>query len=127
LQTIARGAPGSARQMLATLRGGRALAILIDQDAPVDGVWVPFFGRPAYTPVAAHALATRFGAIVLPVFAERLASGQHRVVIHATLDLLPDPVASVGAMTAAIEAQIRRQPSQWVWMHRRWRRQPPGS
>jgi KDO2-lipid IV(A) lauroyltransferase len=28
-------------------------------------------------------------------------------------------------MTAAIEAQIRRVPEQWVWMHRRWRRQPP--
>jgi KDO2-lipid IV(A) lauroyltransferase len=126
-QTIARGEPGAARQMLAALRGGRALAILIDQDTPVDGVWVPFFGRPAYTPVAAHTLATRFAATVLPIFGERLESGRHLVSIHPPLAVATDAVVAVTAMSQAIEAQIRRQPAQWVWMHRRWRRQPPSS
>jgi KDO2-lipid IV(A) lauroyltransferase len=53
-------------------------------------------------------------------------------VIHPELPLPPDPTAATARMTAAIEAQIRSHPEQWVWLHRRWRRKPeaarpPGS
>ncbi|MFN7940922.1 MAG: lysophospholipid acyltransferase family protein [Thermoanaerobaculia bacterium] len=123
-RTIVRGAPGAARDLLRALRGGGALGMLIDQDTRVDGVWVPFFGRPAYTPVGAADLARRWNAVVLPTFIERLPDGSHRATIHPRLDLPADPTAATAAMTAAIEAQIRRVPDQWVWMHRRWRRQP---
>ena len=45
--TIERGIEGAARQLLGTLRRGQALGMLIDQDSgKMDGVWVPFFGRP---------------------------------------------------------------------------------
>ena len=51
--TIERGGEGAVRQLLNTLRRGGALGLLIDQDTKVEGVWVPFFGRPAFTPVGA--------------------------------------------------------------------------
>ncbi len=126
-RTIVRGTPGAARELLKTLRGGGALGMLIDQDTKVDGVFVDFFGRPAYTPVGAAELAARFGAAVLPTFIERLPDGTHRARIAPALDLPEDPVAATQAMTRTIEAQIRRVPEQWVWLHRRWRRQPQGS
>lgn len=127
-RTVVRGQPGAARELLRTLRSETGtLAMLIDQDTDVDGVWVEFFGRPAWTPAGAAELAARFRAVVLPVFSERLAGGDHRVRIHPPLALSEDTAGATQAMTAAIEEQIRRVPEQWVWMHRRWRRQPAGA
>ncbi len=125
-ETIARGSHASARQMLRALRSGRTLALLIDQDIATDGVWVPFFGRLANTPRAAAELALRLGATVVPAFDERLPDGVHLVRFLPPLELPDDVEGATAAMTAAIENQIRRCPEQWVWMHRRWRRRPPG-
>jgi len=123
-RTIVRGTPGAARDLLRTLRSGGALGMLIDQDTKVEGVWVDFFGRPAWTPVGAADIALRLGATVLPTFVERLPDGRHRARVEPPLELPAEPTAATRAMTAAIEAQIRRVPEQWVWMHRRWRRRP---
>jgi Kdo2-lipid IVA lauroyltransferase/acyltransferase len=124
--TIERGSDGAARQMLGLLRRGEALGMLIDQDTKVDGVWVPFFGRPAFTPVGAAKIALRQATVVLPVFIERRPDGSHLARVLPALDLPEDPREATALMTRAIEEQVRRHPEQWVWMHRRWRRQPPG-
>jgi Kdo2-lipid IVA lauroyltransferase/acyltransferase len=125
--TIERGSEGAARQLLGTLRRGQALGMLIDQDSgKMDGVWVPFFGRPAFTPVGAAKIALKQKAAVIPVFIERLEDGRHRITFQPPLDLSDDPLEATARMTAKIEEQIRRRPEQWVWMHRRWRRQPAG-
>lgn len=121
---ILRGAKGSTRELLRTLRGNGALIILIDQDTRVDGVWVPFFGRPAYTPVGAAKIALRHKAILLPVFTKRQNNGRHLIHVHPALELPDDPTEATARMTREVERQVRRQPAQWVWMHRRWKRQP---
>lgn len=125
-ETIARASTSSARQMLRALRSGRTLALLIDQDIATDGVWVPFFGRLAHTSAGPAELALRLGAAVIPAFDERLPDGEHLVRFLPPLELPDDVAAATAVMTAAIEAQVRRRPEQWVWMHRRWRRRPPG-
>ncbi|MEZ5332750.1 MAG: hypothetical protein R2991_12015 [Thermoanaerobaculia bacterium] len=124
-RTIVRGARGGIRLLRRVVRGEAALVILIDQDTKVDGVWVPFFGRPAYTPTAAAELAARHDMAVLPAFFERLGDGTHRCTFQEPLSLPDDLTAATAALTETIERQIRRVPAQWVWMHRRWRRQPP--
>jgi Kdo2-lipid IVA lauroyltransferase/acyltransferase len=126
-ETIERGEAGSARRLLGTVRAGGALGVLIDQDIRAESVFVPFFGRPAHTPVGPAKLALRLRAAVVPSFIERLPDGRHRAVFHPELELPADPTAATAAMTRAIEEQIRRVPEQWVWMHRRWRRQPEGA
>ena len=75
--SLGRGETGSARKLLAVLRGGGLLAMLIDQDTRVEGTWVPFFGRPAYTPVAPAKLTAKHGLAVVPAFMERLEDGSH--------------------------------------------------
>ena len=122
-ETINRAEPGASRKLLTALRAG-ALGMLIDQDTQVKGAWVPFFGRPAYTPVGAAEIALKRDAGVVPSFIARQPDGRHRAVFHPVLDLPADAAEATAMMTAAIEAQIRRYPEQWVWMHRRWRRQP---
>lgn len=124
-QVIERGSRIAARQLLEALRGGGALCMLIDQDIQVEGVWVPFFGRDAYTPVGAAKVALRRGAAVVPAFLERLPDGSHRARFRPPLELPADAAAATAAMTAIIESEVRRRPEQWVWMHRRWRRRPP--
>lgn len=125
-RTIERGGEGATRQLLGTLRQGGALGMLIDQDTKVDGVWVPFFGRPAFTPVGAAKIALKQGAVVIPTFIERLEDGGHLARFLPPLPLPEDPREATARMTAAIEEQVRRRPAQWVWWHKRWRRQPPG-
>ena len=125
--TIQRGEAGSARALLRAVRGSGGLGMLIAQDTRVDGDWVPFFGRPAFTPLGAADLALRFDAAVVTAFIERQDDGHHQVTIEPTGPLPTDPVVATAALTAAIERQVRRRPEQWVWFHRRWRTKPPAS
>jgi len=124
-QTINRGEPGAARDLLAALRGGTPLLMLIDQDIRTDGVWVPFFGRLAHTPVGAARLAIKRNALTLTAFMERLEDGRHRAILSPPLELPPSPLEATALLTREIENQVRRCPTQWVWWHRRWRTAPP--
>jgi KDO2-lipid IV(A) lauroyltransferase len=123
-RTIARGQPDSIRHLLAALRGGTALMMLIDQDIRTEGVFVPFFGELAHTPAGAARLALRRKAVVIAAFMERREDGSHLARFLPPLELPDDVVGATAVMTRAIEDQIRRRPEQWVWWHRRWRRRP---
>jgi len=123
-----RGDPMSARQILRFLRGGGMLGFLIDQDTRVAGHFVPFFGRPAFTPRAAGDLAARLEAPVVFACAHRVASGVHRMEVRRidvprTGDRDRDSLELTAAATKAIEEEIRKRPDEWVWMHPRWRTQ----
>jgi len=129
-EVILRG-PSAGKQMVRALAANRVAALLIDQDIRgIPGVFVPFFGRPAWTPSGAAMLAIRKRCPVLPGFIHRRPDGTHRVEIHPPLRIpsdgtLEDRVEELTAVaTAAIERQIRAHPEQWVWMHRRWRTRP---
>ena len=70
-------------------------------------------------------LARRFTAVLLPAFMARLRDGRHRLVVDPPFEVHPEAAIAVAAMNHRIEEPIRAYPEQWVWMHRRWRRQPP--
>lgn len=130
VETILRESPDSARAILRVLKRNGILAMLIDQDTHVPSISVPFFGRLARTPVAAAALAVRRNLPAVPVFIQRLGKLGWRVTIRAPLypnSALP-PAQRVRDLTAALnralEEQIRANPAEWVWWHRRWRRTP---
>jgi KDO2-lipid IV(A) lauroyltransferase len=126
----------AARAALRGLRDGKVVAMTLDQNASRrEGVFVPFFGRPACTRDGPARIALRTGAPVFPVFIERIGeSARHRVRVQPRLELPPaggDEKAAVleatARMSAAVEAAIRRAPDQWIWTHRRWRTRPnPG-
>jgi KDO2-lipid IV(A) lauroyltransferase len=135
--TFWRDDPATARKMLKLFKQGGTLGILIDQDiSDVQSVFVPFFGRLAATPRAVADLALRFGAAVLVVTCHRRGPrvrDGHRleveeVPVHADA---PDREAEVVRVTAACaavqERAIRRHPEEWVWMHQRWKTQPPAT
>jgi KDO2-lipid IV(A) lauroyltransferase len=129
-QTLLRGKPGASRELIRVFRENRILGILIDQDTDVDGAFVDFMGKPAWTPTAAASMAIKFGAPMIFGYIQRSADNRHTVTIEGPLDLIDtgdreqDIAANTAMLTKKIENVIRKNPEQWVWMHRRWRRQP---
>jgi Kdo2-lipid IVA lauroyltransferase/acyltransferase len=124
VEVLVRDDPGFLGAVREALRRNRVVAILIDQDTRGAGVFVPFFGRLARTPPGAALLALRSGAPVLTAFINRRPDGGH-VIRLAPVDVGDDDaVALTARLTAAIEAQIRRAPAEWVWWHERWRSEP---
>ena len=128
VRVLWRGSPGLAKNLLRLLRDGGFVGLLIDQDTDVQGYFVPFFGRPAFTPRAAGDLAVRTGAPMIFGCAHRLAPSVHRVILRRievprTGDREQDSLAMTAAATRAIENEIRARPDEWVWMHRRWKTQ----
>lgn len=113
------------------LKGGAILGLLADQDIDVDGMMVPFFDVPAYTPVGPAVFALRSGAAVVPMAINMQPDGRHRVTILPELEIpgaqLPER-ERIGILTRrcseAIETLVRLYPQQWVWFHDRWRRRP---
>ena len=126
VKTIDRGSVSSGRDMIHAIRRGGILAFVIDQNIRTESVKVPFFGRPALTPIGPAKLAVRTEAMAVPAFAERLPDGTHRLQFLEPIDCHrdDDPIALTARITEAIEAHIRRAPEQWVWMHDRWRERP---
>lgn len=119
------------RRLAQALLGNRVDGLLIDQDIRgIPGVFVPFFGRPAWTPSGAATLALRAGCATVPAFVHRRADGTHHAEVHPPLTAPTEGsneervAALTAASTAAIERQVRAFPEQWVWMHRRWRTRP---
>lgn len=143
LELIARSRPGltvvpaslsGIRQMFRTLKNNQAVALLTDQVPPEgQGVWAPFFGKPAYTMTLAARLALQSGAVVLPVSCERLPRGEGYFLkiwpALSVLDTLPksDMLPAVTVINQAIEAIVLSQPGQHLWGYARYKnpRQQP--
>lgn len=131
VHTLWRGEPELMDKMAAVLRRGEIMGLLIDQDTDVPGVFVDFFGRPAWTPIAPVLLARKAGAPLVVGANHRLAgdAGFRVRIEEIALADLPDRQRALAADTQAIshwiEARIREHPEQWVWLHRRWKTRPP--
>ncbi|HEY3447795.1 MAG TPA: lipid A biosynthesis acyltransferase [Myxococcales bacterium] len=124
-----RGEDGLYDRMVGLLEAGEYVGFLVDQDIKTRGVFVDFFGRPAFTARAAADLALQTGAAVVTGFVFRREDGGHRfevgrLEVPCSGDREADAVALTAAMSKAIESAIRRAPHAWVWMHQRWKTQP---
>jgi KDO2-lipid IV(A) lauroyltransferase len=120
------------RESLRALGRGACVAILIDQDAGADAVFVPFFGRLAATTPTLALLALRTEAPVLPMFTRVKADGTISVHVGSVVPTRPtgdrdaDVLRLTAECTAMVERWTRQSPEQWLWMHRRWKTRPPG-
>ena len=121
---------GAVRRVLRTLQAGQGVAMLIDQHMhSPDAIYVDFFERPAATTSTLAQLALRTRAPVVPVFALPLPGGRYRMIYEhpvAPPDAdTPDAIRQfTQRCTDVLEMYVRRHPSLWLWMHRRWRDAP---
>ena len=116
------------RPAMRHLKRGGLLWYAPDQDMRgKDTVFAPFFGVPAATITATHQFARLSGCAVVPFF-HRREGADYVLRIAPPLADFPtaDPVADSARVNAAIEAMVRQAPSQYLWLHRRFKRRPPG-
>lgn len=117
-------------RLIKTLKSGGAIAILIDQDTKVKGVFVDFFGRKTFTPIGAAVLALKTGAAVVPATIYLGKDNMQHMEIFPEIPVTvtdneeEDILTNTQAFTSFTESQIRNHPEQWVWIHERWKTKP---
>ena len=113
------------RSMVRALKKNEAVWFAPDQSYRNKGAaMVKFFGIPAASNPATSRLARISGAAVMTYFGERLpGNAGYRVVIGAAFENFPgaDPVDDVERYNRLLEAQVRRVPEQYLWVHRRFK------
>ena len=122
---------GGYDQILEVLQSGRALSMLADQDAGQRGLFVDFFGRPASTHKAIALLAIEHRTPVAVGVACRVGPG-FRYEIRCADVIQPEEFDGTSddarrltqRYTSALENLIREDPTQYLWLHRRWKHQP---
>jgi KDO2-lipid IV(A) lauroyltransferase len=112
------------KQMMRELKSRNSVGLLPDQVPPNhQGVWSPFFGRPAYTMTLSARLATACDARVLVAWGERRSWGRGYVIHVQPLDLAGDTDLTgwVLQVNQAMEQLILNNPAQYLWGYDRYR------
>ncbi|HET8819213.1 MAG TPA: LpxL/LpxP family Kdo(2)-lipid IV(A) lauroyl/palmitoleoyl acyltransferase [Xanthomonadaceae bacterium] len=115
------------RPAIRHLKQGGLLWFAPDQDTRRgDSVFVPFFGQPAWSLTSTHQLARMSGAAVIAFAHERRADGGYTLRLSPAFPDFPgtDPTADTARVMEAVETMARAAPAQYLWIHRRFKRQP---
>jgi len=113
------------RELMRALSAGRAVGLMNDQKFN-QGLAVPFFGHDAMTAPGPSRLALKYGVPIVPVSTVRTGPARFRVTIHPPIEprqtgnAEADTADLVRRITAFIETEVRANPGQWFWQHRRW-------
>ncbi len=111
------------KNVFRVLHAGKSVGLLGDQNAGANGQLVDFFGRPASLAQGPYRFAQKCGAWILPAFIWRVKGPYHEVMIEEPMvigegdDLEP----YMQRYNELLEKHIRAHPSQWFWMHKRWK------
>lgn len=118
------------KPLLRAIKEGDAFFNLPDMDfGRKDSAFVPFFGVPAATLLTSSRMANLLAMTVQPIVAEMLPGGQgYRVRFLAPWTNFPtdDALADTATINRWIEDEIRRNPAQYLWVHRRFKTRPLG-
>lgn len=115
------------RNMIAVIRQKGVVGLLVDQAVlPEEGCLIRFLGRPAWASRAPVLLARKTGVAVVPAFIHR-EGDRHVIELQPALEFSPAAdddamVADVQRYSSVIERFIVAHPTDWYWVHRRWKR-----
>jgi len=112
------------KQMIKALKRGQSVGLLPDQVPPLGlGLWVPFFGRDAYTMTLSARLAQQTGATIMLAWGERLSCGRgYRVHLKPLSARLPaDATQAATLINREMEHLIRTCPEQYLWGYARYK------
>lgn len=118
------------RGVIRALKRNHFVAMLTDQDAHDEGVFVDFLGLPSSTAPGPANFALKSGAPLLFGAAIRENNGRHKIILELIPfdDLDPNDPLSVKVLTQrhakVLEKYVRLYPDHWFWMHKRWKTKP---
>lgn len=120
----------SVKDIIKTLHSNGIVAMLSDQDAGANGVFVDFFNRPASNAQGIIAFSAKTGAVILPSFITRVGIDKHIARAGEPLELVntgdreKDVKVNLQRIASILEDQVRKFPEQWLWAHKRWKTTP---
>ncbi len=119
---------GALKSILSVLKKRRNVGILMDQAVvKEEGYIIDFLGRPAWTTKMPALIARRTGAAVVPAFLHR-EGDRHVFTIYPEVELSDNEdaeraiIEDTKKFSAYIEDYIKQHPTEWLWIHRRWKR-----
>lgn len=123
-----------ARGLISAMRAGETVGLLMDQNmTPPAGVFVDFFGVPACTASGIARVALHTDASVVPAFTvwddvrrKYRITFAPQLALPKTGDDERDVISATQLFTSVIEEYVRKNPDQWLWVHRRWKSRPEG-
>jgi Kdo2-lipid IVA lauroyltransferase/acyltransferase len=121
----------SIKKMISEIRQNKMVGILLDLNTKWEqGVFVDFLGRPSCTNKGLALIALKMDTPVIPVFSVREEDGLYHILMGEEVKLIRtgdrtiDIEENTALFTRIIEAQVKRYPDQWLWIHRRWKTLP---
>jgi len=118
------------KTILQFLKQNNSLGMLIDQDTNVKSVFVDFYDKPAYTPIGAAMLALDSDATVYTTSYVRAKGNKYQMIYGAPIEITrtgdrkEDLRINTERFHKEVEKLIKKYPTQWVWMHERWKTTP---
>lgn len=128
LQTIFKDAP--IREVLRRLKKNHIIAILTDQWAGPEGLWVNFFGELTSTTTLPARFGLKLGCPIIAAFCVRTAPWQFEIYVEPEVALVGEGPQierlTTEKINQIVEKKILQYPEQWTWVHRRWKDRPQG-
>ncbi len=118
------------KTLLLHLKDNNSLGMLMDQDTSVKGVFTEFYGKPAYTSIGTAMLALDSDASVFVASYVRTEGHNFKFIFDEPMEVIrtgdrkEELQLNSEQFQKAVEKQIKNYPTQWTWMHERWKTTP---
>ena len=128
VEMISKGTKGN-KQIINEIKNGNYVIILADQKIS-DGIWVPFFNRPALTTTSIAKLALKYNVPLIPARSIRIGK-EFKFVVDVEKPIEFQKIANINEnsiinltikVNQKLEEWIKEYPAQWFWVHNRWKK-----
>ena len=118
---IKKGISGT-KEILKYFKNGTSVALMIDQRVS-QGINSNFFNRKALTTTIPAQFVKKYGAKIVPIYIERLKGSKFQIEISKSIEFSNnDSIETITEnLNYVIENMIKKNPSQWIWTHNRWK------
>ena len=118
---IKKGISGT-KELLLNFKKGTSIALMIDQRVS-EGIRVDLFSKKALTTTIPAQFIKKFEAKIIPVHIERINIEKFNITFQDPIKFSKE--SSVESITSKLnnllEEMIKKNPSQWIWSHNRWK------